>query len=100
MNRPISLPDSSGLNNLATQLEHFVDATAVAVHLKIKKRQVLALTRAGKLPAHPIDPTAERKIWRYRLSEIDAAIAGSLPEVETASARYNDARQPRHQKAR
>ena len=56
--------------------EPYVSARVVAEHLKIRRRQVMAMTRAGKLPAHPIDPTATRKQWRYRLSEVDAAIGG------------------------
>jgi hypothetical protein len=56
--------------------EPYVSARVIAEHLDIQSRQVLAMTRAGKLPAHPIDPAATRKQWRYRLSEVDAAIGG------------------------
>jgi hypothetical protein len=57
--------------------EPYVDATAVAQHIAIERRQVLALTRAKKLPAYPVDPDAKRKTWRYRLSEVDRAIGKS-----------------------
>ena len=88
-----------------TTFESFVDAQAVAQHLKLECRQVLALTRAHKLPAHPIDPAATRKQWRYKLSEVDAAIAGSgristdSGIAQNADRQDNSARQPRHQKA-
>ena len=45
--------------------EFYVSARVVAEHLDIERRQVLAMTRAGKLPAHAVDPTATRKQWRY-----------------------------------
>ena len=92
------------LDGLVT-FESFVDARAVARHLKLECRQVLALTRAGKLPAHPIDPTATRKQWRYKLSEVDAAISssGKLSTdsgiAPNAARQDNSARQPRYQKA-
>jgi hypothetical protein len=57
--------------------ESYVSADVVADYLKLDRRQVLALTRKGKLPARPIDPDATRKIWRFKLSEVDAAVAGN-----------------------
>lgn len=59
--------------------EPYVDAQAVAEYLKIDKRSVLGLTRRGKLPAHPLDPNATRRVWRFKLSEVDAALAGNGP---------------------
>ena len=53
--------------------ERFVDADAVATFLSITRRRVLDLARAGLLPAHPIGDGA-RRVWRFRLSEIAAAI--------------------------
>ena len=43
----------------------------MAEYLKLERRQVLALTRRGKLPAHPLDASAARKVWRFKLSELD-----------------------------
>jgi excisionase family DNA binding protein len=60
-------------------LEPYVSADVVADYLKLDRRKVLALTRSGKLPAHPIDATARRKLWRFKLSEIDAAILRNTP---------------------
>jgi excisionase family DNA binding protein len=75
-------------------LEPFVSAKVVAEYLAIERRQVSAMTRAGKLPAHAVDPSATRKQWRYKLSEVDRAVSQSHSEL------YNEARQPRHRKGK
>lgn len=54
-------------------LEGFVDADEAGKFLSINRRRILELARAGKLPAHPIGEGA-RRVWRFRLSEIAAAI--------------------------
>ncbi len=56
--------------------EPFVSADAVACYVGIERRQVMQLTRAGKLPAYTLDPEAKRKAWRYKLSEVEAMISG------------------------
>src|SRR5258708_16671252 len=53
----------------AVSQEPYVDAQYVAEHLSLTRREVLKLTRAGKLPAHAIDPSAARKIYRYKLAK-------------------------------
>ena len=79
--------------------EPYVSARVVAEHLDIQRRQVLAMTREGKLPAHPIDPAATRKQWRYKLSEVDAAVgANHTTPLDFATQLDNKARQPRHRK--
>lgn len=55
-------------------LESFVDADEAAQFLSLTRRRVLDLARARKLPGHPIGDGA-RRMWRFRLSEIAAAIA-------------------------
>jgi excisionase family DNA binding protein len=55
-------------------IEPYVDANTVADFLAITRRQVLELARAGKIPAHPL-PGSRRKVWRFKLSEVDASIA-------------------------
>jgi excisionase family DNA binding protein len=82
-------------------IESYVSADEVAHYLKIQRRQVLALTRSGRLPAHPIDPVAARKIWRYKLSEVDAAISATISNLGLAShgsLANNLARQSRHRR--
>ena len=90
--RFMTQPGSSGLNNPITQqaLERFVDANAVAEHLSVTRRQVLEMTRSRIIPGHPVDPTAGRKQWRYKLSVVDSAL--SQP--------HNEARQPQDRKGR
>lgn len=56
-------------------MENYVSAQVVAEYLEISRRQVLVMTRAGKLPAHSLGLGDNRRVWRYRLSEVDAAIA-------------------------
>jgi hypothetical protein len=54
-------------------LESFVDADEAATFLSLTRRRVLDLARARKLPGHPIGD-GSRRVWRFRLSELSAAI--------------------------
>jgi Helix-turn-helix domain len=56
--------------------ERFVDADQAARFLSLTRRRVLDLARTGKLPGHPIGDGA-RRIWRFRLTELAAAIAST-----------------------
>jgi len=56
--------------------ESFVDAAEAARFLSLTRRRVLDLARARKLPGHPIGEGA-RRVWRFRLSEIAAAVAAT-----------------------
>jgi hypothetical protein len=56
--------------------ERFVDADQAAKFLSLTRRRVLDLARAGKLPGHPIGDGATR-VWRFRLTELAAAIAST-----------------------
>jgi hypothetical protein len=67
--------------------EPFVTADDIAVHLKIKRRQVLEMARKGFIPSRPICFGRKRKMWRFKLSEVDQAIecgaqksASSVPQ--------------------
>ena len=55
--------------------EPFVDANAVAEHLQIKRRQVLEMTRRSVIRGYPLGTGTSRRVWRYKLSEVDAAVA-------------------------
>jgi excisionase family DNA binding protein len=64
--------------------ERFVDADEAARFLSLTRRRVLDLARAGHLPGHPLGEGA-RRTWRFRLSELCAAVAapkksGFIPE--------------------
>lgn len=56
--------------------EPFVDAEQAARFLQLRPRRVLQLARQGKLPAYPIGDGV-RKVWRFRLSELAAAMLHS-----------------------
>jgi excisionase family DNA binding protein len=57
--------------------EKFVDADEAGKFLSLTRRHILELTRAGKLPGHPIGGGA-RRVWRFRLSELAAAVARNV----------------------
>ena len=79
-NRLLPLPDSPGLNNPISQQapERFVDADALAEHLSVARRQVLEMTRRGIIPGHPLGVGRSRKVWRYKISEVESAIASGV----------------------
>lgn len=51
--------------------ENFVDADAAAQYLAVTRRRLLDMTRAGRIPAHPLGD-GKRRTWRFRLTEIEA----------------------------
>jgi len=69
--------------------ESFVDVSTAAEFLSITNRRVLELTRAGKLPAHPLDPNSQKKQWRYRLSELSSAVGCQESCFPTSSVNAN-----------
>jgi hypothetical protein len=99
-----SAPSGSNPLTGAVPPEPYVDAHCVAEHLSLTRREVLKLTRARKLPAHAVDPSAVRKIYRYKLSEIDAMFSQTLTAEETfgftTPSRHNDHRQPRDRRGK
>jgi hypothetical protein len=56
--------------------ERFVDADEAAKFLSLTRRRVLDLARARRLPGHPIGE-GFRRVWRFRLSELAAAIVST-----------------------
>jgi hypothetical protein len=57
--------------------EGFVDADEAGRFLSLNRRRILELARARKLPGHPIGDGA-RRIWRFRLSELAAAVSRNV----------------------
>jgi Helix-turn-helix domain len=57
-------------------IRRFSTPEDVARHLQITRRQVLQAARQNLLPAHPISFGGRRRIWRFKISEVDVAIAG------------------------
>ena len=58
--------------------EPFVTADDIAAHLKVKRRQVLEMRKKGIIPAHPLGTGKHRKVWRFKISEVDDAIAPAI----------------------
>lgn len=59
------------------EFEPYVSAEKVAEFLGLEKREVLRLTRLGRLPGIPVDPSVSRRTWRYKLSQVDAAMSST-----------------------
>jgi len=70
-------PCPTVLTNLPV-LEYFVDADEAALFIKLDRRTVLQWARDGRIPAHPLDPGAARKDWRFLLSELDTWLRGQV----------------------
>ena len=102
MRRAIShsdLPDIDSRGFQRITQEGYVDADAVAAFLSVERRQVLEMTRKGIIPAHPLGTGRTRRIWRYKLSEVDATVVSGAHK-DGALARkspppYNASRQSR-----
>ena len=69
--------------------EPFVDADKVAEFLSLTRREVLERARNKEIPGHPLGH-GQRKVWRFRLTEVASAVAGlkstrqsPAPEEET-----------------
>jgi hypothetical protein len=56
----------------APTFEHFVDGDTAATFLGITRRTLLQKVRDGKILGHALDPSAEKKDWRFLLSELHA----------------------------
>jgi len=51
--------------------EPFVGPEVAAEFVKLSTRRLKEMARTGAAPAHPVDPNAIRKEWRFLLSELD-----------------------------
>jgi excisionase family DNA binding protein len=75
---------------LSGEIEPFVDANKAAEFLVITRRRVLEMARAGEIPAHAIGE-GQRKMWRFRLSELAEAIVAKKPAANTRKGGIIDA---------
>jgi hypothetical protein len=57
--------------------EPFVSAEEAVKFVPVTRRHLLALARKGIAGAYALDPSARRKRWMFRLSELATAIAGA-----------------------
>lgn len=73
--------------------EPYLNAVGAAKHLSISPKKLLALARAGSVPAHGIG-SGQRKMWRFRLSELDhwmqteVSLSGDDPAKTSAVASH------------
>jgi hypothetical protein len=85
---PVEQCEASCLNSLQSQLnrneptpeqipcsqwvqaEYFVDASVAAKYLSCSRKHLLRLSDRGLIPAHPLPGSAQRRTWRYLLSEL------------------------------
>lgn len=72
------------------EIEPFVDATKAAEFVNLRPRRLLQLARAGCIPAYPIG-NGERRVWRFRLSEIASALASRTVKSSHAAVRTRKA---------
>ena len=68
------------------EIESFVDATKAAEFMNLRPRRLLQLARAGLIPAYPVGD-GQRRVWRFRLSEIAAALAARAVKCGDAAVR-------------
>jgi len=73
-------------------LETYVTADDIAAHLKITRRQVLEMTRRGVIPAHALGVGQSRHVWRYKITEVESAIASGICKPASNSNNDNLAR--------
>jgi excisionase family DNA binding protein len=64
MTRPIPSPSS------------WLTASEAATYLRVKVRTLLLWTRQGKVKAYALSGT-ERRVWRFRQEDLDAALVES-----------------------
>ena len=69
-------------------VEPFVSADEAASFLSIDRRFLLSLARRGIAGAYPVDASAKRKTWVFRLSELAAAII-RIPPSEAIHSETN-----------
>jgi excisionase family DNA binding protein len=74
--------NSSPPTDQQPQVEPFVDGDEIAVFLSVTRRQALEWARSGEIPAHPLG-RGQRRIWRFRRSEVAAAVTNTLATQDT-----------------
>jgi hypothetical protein len=55
--------------------EPYVDADRAADFLQITRRQLLEMSRKRIIPGHRLGTGRHRTMWRYKISEVDFAVA-------------------------
>jgi hypothetical protein len=66
--------------------ERYVDAFVAAEYLSVPPRYLMDLARRGAVPGHPLG-TGTRRVWRFRLSEIEECLAGNGTSFDDSGSR-------------
>jgi hypothetical protein len=68
------------VKTMLAEAEKYVDAVVASEFL-------LDLTRAGRIPGHPLGLGSKRRVWRFRLSELESSLChgGTSPAFPTDS---------------
>jgi hypothetical protein len=72
-----------------TEHEPFVDAVEAGEFLRLRPRRVLELARRGLIPAYPLGD-GQRRVWRFRLSELASTICARGVNCPDAAVRAKE----------
>ena len=64
------------MSKLTTPPSDWLTASEAAVYLRVKARTLLLWARQGKVKAYALSGT-ERRVWRFRRADLDAALMES-----------------------
>jgi hypothetical protein len=81
--------ENTGKRNPLAEHERFVDAIEAGKFLHLRPRRVLELARQGAIPAHPLG-SGERRVWRFRLSELASALCSRGVDCAHAAVRAKE----------
>jgi len=75
------------VKTMLAEAEKYVDAVVASEFLGVTTRFLLDLTRAGRIPGHPLGLGSKRRVWRFRLSELESSLChgGTSPAFPTDS---------------
>jgi len=84
LSEPVSIHQ---VKTMLAEAEKYVDAVVASEFLGVTTRFLLDLTRAGRIPGHPLGLGSKRKIWRFKLSELESSLCqgGTSPAFPTDS---------------
>lgn len=61
----------NSISSSPVTFEPFVDAERAASFLDMPRKTLLGLARSGQIPAHGIPGKGQKRIWKFRISELD-----------------------------
>jgi excisionase family DNA binding protein len=72
--RNVVVPLQPRADDREREPERFVDSSVAAKFLSVSKKWILLLAQQGEIPAYPLGLGQQRRIWRFRLSELAEAM--------------------------